>query len=160
MRLRRASAVWNNHSGTMIQIIEITSDDPLYESERLLRVKVLREPLGMPGGTEFFPFEIESRHLLALLDDKVIGCVLFHPRPPTVKLFQMAVYPEFQGMGVGKLLVDHLEKEAAAAGLTSVFCHARWEIHRFYTRLGYQPVGEPFEEIGIKHVKMEKRIER
>ena len=143
----------------MIKIIEITIDDPLYTEERQLRVKVLREPLGMPGGTEFFPFEIDSRHFLAMEEEHLLGCVLFHPRPPTGKLFQMAVYPEYQGQGVGKLLVEHLEWEAINSGLTSVFCHARWEIHQFYVSLGYRAVGEEFEEIGIRHIEMAKEMQ-
>jgi predicted GNAT family N-acyltransferase len=144
----------------MIRILEITIDDPLYAEERTLRVKVLREPLGMPGGTEFFPFETESRHFLAMNGEAVVGCVLFHPRPPTGKLFQMAVYPEYQGKGVGKLLVEYLEREAIQSGLTSVFCHARWEVRQFYAGTGYCPVGEEFVEIGIRHVKMVKRLQR
>jgi len=142
-----------------MKILEITINDPLYTDERKLRVKVLREPLGMPGGTEFFPFETESRHFLAMDGEAVVGCVLFPPRPPTGKLFQMAVYPEYQGKGVGKLLVEYLEREAILSGLTSVYCHARWEVHQFYARLGYHSEGEEFEEIGIRHVKMTKLIQ-
>ncbi len=142
----------------MINIREITSDDPLYAEERRLRVKVLREPLDMPGGTELFPYEADSRHFLALEGERVIGCVLFHPRPPTGKLFQMAVYPEYQGHGVGRLLVGHLEREATASGLISVFCHARWVVHEYYAHLGYHPEGEQFDEIGIPHIKMVKTL--
>ena len=64
----------------MIHIREITITDPLYAEERRLRVKVLREPLGMLAGTEFFSFENESHHFLAMDGEAVVGCVLFHPR--------------------------------------------------------------------------------
>ena len=138
----------------MIRILEITIDDPLYARERNLRVKVLREPLRMPGGTEFFPFENESLHFLAMEGENVVGCVLFHPRPPTGKLFQMAIHPEYQGKGVGKLLVEHLEREAIHSGLTSIFCHARWEVRQFYAGIGYRSEGEEFVEIGIRHIEM------
>ena len=142
----------------MIQLREISINDSLYQEERLLRVKVLREPLGMPAGSEYFPFEEESRHFLALDGKRTAGCVLLHSRTPTGKLFQMAVHPEYQGRGVGKLLVEYLEREALTSGLTSVFCHARWEVHQFYLKLGFQPVGEQFEEIGIRHIEMVKTL--
>ena len=51
----------------------IDTRDPLYGAERALRVEILRKPLGMPPGSELFPFEKESFHLVAVDEGRVVG---------------------------------------------------------------------------------------
>ena len=51
----------------------------LYNDERDLRFRILRAPLGMPRGSEVVAHEAETWHLVALQNNTVIGCVLFHP---------------------------------------------------------------------------------
>lgn len=141
-----------------IAIKEISTDDPLYLQERELRAKVLREPLGLAPGTEVFPFEYESHHFVALDEDKVIGCVLFHRRGDEGRLFQMAVYPEYQGKGVGKRLVEFLENEVKKMGVKKIFLHSRYAVKDFYEKLGYKCEGDIFIEVGIEHIKMIKLL--
>jgi predicted GNAT family N-acyltransferase len=40
-----------------------------------------------------------------------------------------------------------------------VTLHAQRSAEAFYTRLGYVPHGEPFEEAGIAHIEMQKKVE-
>jgi len=137
---------------------EIPTDDPLYWEERRLRAKVLREPLGLKPGDEVFPFEHEANHYVALDGDSVVGCVLLHKRDEEGKLFQTAVYPEYQGRGVGKKLVETLEHEAKRMGIKKIFLHARYVVKDFYEKLGYEAEGETFTEVGIKHIRMTKSL--
>ena len=132
----------------------------LYEASRMVRGKVLREPLGMGSVVEVFPFELDSRHFIALRAGDVVGCALFHPRGKEGRLYQMAVLTEVQGRGIGTRLVAMLEESAAARGITRIFLHARDYAVGFYERLGYRVEGEPFTEIGIPHFRMSKELER
>lgn len=129
-----------------------------YEAERLLRTKVLREPLGFKPGAEIFPFEHESLHLVALDGDLVVGCALFHPEGKTGRMFQMAVYEEYQRKGIGKKLVAIMEEHLADEGFEEVYIHARDIAVPFYKKLGYSAEGEPFIEIGIEHFLMRKKL--
>lgn len=148
----------------------ITPADPLYSQEIDLRYRVLRAPLGRPRGSEIFPFENESLHLVAVIDDRVVGCVLFHPDPNGHdgasaagsgggRLFQMAVEESLRGLGLGRRLVRALERELASRGFTSVHLHARTIVAPFYRALGYVERGMPFEEIGIPHVEMWRALD-
>lgn len=142
-----------------MKIIEIDVHHNRYSEERNLRSRVLREPIGFPPGSEEFPFEPDSRHFLALDDkDEVIGCVLMHPREEGIKLYQMAVDTDHQGRGVGRLLVEYFERQVLRMQNRKIFLHARWEVREFYRRLGYLETGEPFTEIGIQHIRMEKQL--
>ncbi len=130
-----------------------------YLAERRLRTKVLREPLGFKPGAEIFPFEHESLHLVALDGEGVVGCVLFHPEGKTGRMFQMAVYEEYQRKGVGKKLVAIMEAHIAHEGIEDIYIHARDVAAPFYEKLGYSAEGEPFIEIGIKHFLMRKKLD-
>ena len=118
---------------------------------------MLRQPLGFAPDAVAFPFEAESLHLVALDAGRVVACVLFHPEGArTGRLFQMAVEPDRQGTGLGTLLVRAVEAEAARRGFGEVTLHARDTAVGFYARLGYEPVGAPYVEVGIPHQNMKR----
>jgi ribosomal protein S18 acetylase RimI-like enzyme len=140
-----------------MELAFLALDDPRYAQELDLRFRLLRQPLGLARGTEVFPFEAESLHLVAIEGERVVGCVLFHQREgDSGRLFQMAVDADLQGRGIGRRLVRHLESELARRGVRRVFLHARRHVQGFYERLGYSAYGEVFEEVGIPHVAMQR----
>jgi predicted GNAT family N-acyltransferase len=51
-----------------------------------------------------------------------------------------------------------LEAAAKARGDREVMLHAQRSAEAFYTRLGYLPHGEPFEEAGIVHLEMRRGL--
>lgn len=137
----------------------VAPDDPLVAREIDLRFRVLRDPLGLGPDTVRFPYEHESLHLLAIAGGEVVGCVLFHPESATAgKLYQMAVAPERQRRGLGACLVRALESRLRGDGFRRVVLHARATAAGFYEALGYRAVGEPFDEVGIPHQRMEKAL--
>lgn len=137
----------------------IDPDDPAYEAERELRYQVLRRPLGDPRGSEAFPFEAQSLHLVATIGPEVVGCVLFHPDGRGGgRLFQMAVRADLQGTGVGRALVQALQARLKEEGLREITLHAREHAVGFYQRLGYACFGAPYLEVGIPHRHMRKDL--
>lgn len=75
-----------------------------------------------------------------------------------VQLRQMAVYDQWQGKGVGKLLVQYAEEFAKNKGYSKVMLHARKVAVGFYVGMGYVQYGDMFEEVGIPHFMMEKMV--
>ncbi len=132
----------------------ITRDDPLYLDERRLRYEVLRAPLGMLEGSEENPAEDRCAHCVAIIEGRVVGCVLALPAPSDprrIKLLQMAVDPTLQGRHIGARLVRELERRVVRDGATEIFMHARESVLGFYVSLGYVAVGERFSEVGLPH---------
>jgi len=138
-------------------LLWIDTQHDLYESERELRLEVLRKPLGIDR-VEKFPFEDESLHLVALDGPRVVGCLLFHPEDKTGRLYQMAVAGEFRGIGMGKRLIRHLERRLSKEGFKSLYLHARMPVIGFYEKCGFTVDSDIFIEIGIEHRKMVKKI--
>lgn len=143
-----------------ITIHRVTTDDPLYEDERELRNQVLLRPIGMPDHA-WEMHDKKAWHFVAMLDDRVVGCVVLLPlddKMQHAQLMQMAVDGRLQGHGVGRRLVDALEAFAKGEGIVQVTCHARDNAIGFYERIGYEVYDEPFVEVGIMHRHMKKLL--
>lgn len=141
-----------------MQTIWIGIDNPLYQSERNLRLQVLRKPLGLHE-LEVKPAEATSSHLL-LQDDagQVQGCVLLSADRPQARLYQMAVSPPLQGQGYGRMLMQECERYAQTQQVGEIILHARAYAIPFYEKLGFQAEGPVFQEVGIDHRLMRKDI--
>jgi len=137
----------------------VTHTSPEYQQIWDVREEVLRKPLGMSLKNEDLSGDAEDKIVIAVDNDKVIGCVMMHPKENGVlKLRAMGVYEQYQGKGVGRLLIHAAEKEAAGDGYKKIDLHARMVAKVFYEKLGYTPVGDIFIEVGIPHVLMEKEL--
>lgn len=144
----------------MIEVQQINTKSPLYDAERELRNEILLRPIGVPDHAWEMHDE-KSWHFVAIDNSEVIGCVVLVPLDDsgkTTQLIQMAVKDTYQGKGVGKKLVDALEQFALATGIELIECHAREVAVRFYVKLGYEIYGEPFEEVGLPHRYMRKKM--
>jgi predicted GNAT family N-acyltransferase len=77
---------------------------------------------------------------------------------PSGKLGRMAVMPLWRGRGVGAAIMRCLIETARREGLDEVFLHAQSRVVEFYARFGFEVEGEEFEEAGIPHRYMRRRL--
>ena len=75
---------------------------------------------------------------------------------PDGRIGRMAVLGPWRGQGVGEALLLALVEAAKAAGRAEVTLHAQLPARVFYTRQGFLPQGEVFEEAGIAHQGMRR----
>jgi ribosomal protein S18 acetylase RimI-like enzyme len=137
----------------------ITPEDREYSQELMLRWEVLRKPLGLPPGSEVFPEEKESLHLVALDKKQVVGCVLFHLEGEGAgRVYQMAISELYRGRGFGRKLIAALEEELAKRGVKKIHLFSREDSVGFYLQMGYRPEGSLIEKWGILHQPMEKEL--
>ena len=144
-----------------MQIFQIEFATPEYDEAVHLRYEVLRRPLGLDFTPEQLAAEYDDVHLAGFDGmGRLVGYLCLTPlNNDEVKMRQVAVAPEWQGKGVGKKLVAASEELAKHLNFKRMTMHARETAVPFYLRLGYQTVGEKFEEVTIPHFKMEKKLE-
>lgn len=143
----------------MTEIREVAFGSPEHASTIELRREVLRRPLGLDFSAEQLAGEEDQIHLALLHGDEALAClILVAHRDGEAKMRQVAVRPDLQGQGIGRQLVEASEAFAIRRGLTRMVLHARETAVPFYERLGYAVEGEPFEEVGIPHRRMSKRL--
>ena len=87
--------------------------------------------------------------LIAYLDDRAVGCgAVRRLDAVTAELKRMYVDPSVRGRGIGRALVDALEREARLLGLTNVVLETGTRLARaikLYGAMGYVPI-PPFGE--------------
>jgi ribosomal protein S18 acetylase RimI-like enzyme len=132
-----------------------------------LRQRVLREPLGLTLSVAEVLLEgppMEHYGLFEFLDaetpSRIFACASASPISPGIwKIRQVAVAPELQGYGYGAQLMHGIERHLTyEEPVTCYQLNSRQNVAGFYQKLGYEIVGAPFEEIGIPHVLMQKRV--
>lgn len=141
---------------------EIRFGSAEYQAECALRQAVLRAPLGLNLYREDLAREAAQWHF-GLFDaaGALAGCAIAAPLGDgTARLRQMAVAPARQRQGCGRRIMRGVEAVLAQRGILRVTLHARMTAVGFYEALGYVRVGEPFIEVTIPHVCMEKALAR
>ena len=71
---------------------------------------------------------------------------------------RMATDPAARGSGHGAAVLAALERQAAGRGAREIELHAQVTARGFYERVGYAAVGDVYQEAGIAHVTMRRRL--
>jgi predicted GNAT family N-acyltransferase len=138
-----------------------------FEQALELRRAVFVDEQGVPESAERDDRDSEAVHLVALKDETVVGTcrlLLTSPSAPadmavgSVRLGRLAVAPEQRRRGIASALLASAEREARAAGASRIVLHAQTYAWRLYAALGYERCGEPFQEAGLEHITMERRL--
>jgi GNAT superfamily N-acetyltransferase len=142
-----------------LSLVEAPYGSETYVKALRLRDTVLRAPLGIEFTEEELADDAQRRHFCALDGGHVVGSVSFKALGPhTLQLKQMAVAPDRQGERIGVRLLDFAEAWARREGYGTIILNARVGAEGFYARNGYALEGALFEENGIPHVRMTKRV--
>ncbi len=139
-------------------ICQIEFATPEYDEAVNLRMEVLRRPLGLIYTPEQLAAEWDNLHLAAFDNSgRIVGYLNLTPENDTiVKMRQVAVAPSEQGKGVGTALVEDAEIRAVQLNFKEITLHARKTAVPFYLKLGYELLGNEFEEVNLPHFKMRK----
>lgn len=125
-----------------------------------LRHRVFVEEQAVPVELERDELDAVATHAVARdAAGRLVGTGRLVVRPDGVaRIGRMAVAAEARGCGVGTAVLAVLEAAAVDAGCTRAELHSQVRASGFYQRAGYRPEGEPFDEAGIPHVAMAKRL--
>lgn len=128
------------------------------EAALALRHRVFCDEQGVAEELEVDGRDGEALHVVALHEGAVVGTCRVVFEGGTAKLGRMAVEPWARGRGIGAELLAGAEREAQAAGARRIALHAQAHARDLYARAGFHERGDRFEEAGIEHVLMEKRL--
>jgi predicted GNAT family N-acyltransferase len=121
-----------------------------------VRRTVFIDEQGVPESLEWDADDAGSLHLLATLADGTpIGCARLLPDG---HIGRMAVLPEWRGQGVGQALLTAVLDLAQSQGHACALLSAQIHAAGFYAAAGFVALGDPYEEAGIPHVAMQRRL--
>lgn len=123
-----------------------------------VRRTVFQDEQGVPPEIEFDADDAGAAHVIAAADGVVVGTGRVVLHPDYAKIGRMAVLAPWRRRGVGRLLLDALLREAALHGAARAVLHAQVHAVGFYQRAGFAVFGDPFDEAGIPHRRMERAL--
>ena len=123
----------------------------------------------MPPELELDELDDVADHFVAYDDDEAVGAGRLVVEPPGFEgadpglgpvghLGRLAVRPQTRGTALGAALVRAIEARAASRGLGVVVLAAQTHATAFYERLGYTAYGEVFDDAGLPHRWMRRRL--
>jgi putative N-acetyltransferase (TIGR04045 family) len=95
-------------------------------------------------------------HVLGFVDDHPAGAVRLYPLDDAGiwKGDRLAVLPAWRSSGLGAPLVRFAVAEAGARGGSQMLAMVQVPNVHFFVRLGWTPVGEPLDYVGLPHQQM------
>ena len=144
----------------MIAITSPTTKEQ-FKAYYALRYKVLSEPGGHPKGTEKDDYEPISEHFMAVNEGgEVVGAVKLYEKSPGVGHFShLAVAPDYQQKGIGRMLMERVEQRAREKGYKLLGAMCRVNSTAYFEKFGYHIAELPSLHLGTVHlVWMEKDI--
>ncbi|MDX2424799.1 MAG: GNAT family N-acetyltransferase [Cycloclasticus sp.] len=125
-------------------------------SAKPVRLAVFVAEQGVPNSLEIDPLDHIYLHFIAFdAEQKAIATARMSDDG---KFGRMAVLKPYRGQGVGRLLLEAVCQQAISMGIHSIYCHAQTGATGFYQKNGFLTQGEAFEEAGISHIKMHKKL--
>lgn len=150
----------------MSQPIRAATPADLADVERIVKeaythyiARIGREP--GPMLDDYDELIAQGRVRVIERDGAVLGILVLIPQADAMLLDNIAVSPQAQGLGLGRLLLEHAEEAARASGYRAVrlYTHEKMtENIALYTRIGYAETHR-IEEKGLRRVYMLKPLD-
>ncbi len=136
----------------------VTSDRELKAAFEV-RLQVFVEEQGVSEELELDDLDQEALHMVVKDGERVIGTarVLFLTANQA-KIERMAILKPFRRRGIGRGIISFLNEELRNKQVEQVVLHAQYAVVAFYKSCGFEESGLPFQEAGIKHIKMERQL--
>lgn len=126
-----------------------------------IRMEVFVEEQAVPPELELDEADKTAKHVLIVIGGDPAGTarlLLDTPNPGEAKIGRVAVRSTFRGRGLASKLMSFLEAEAVKERQARVTLDAQVAVIPMYEKLGYEAYGPVFDDAGIDHRKMTKRL--
>lgn len=120
-----------------------------------IRTAVFVEEQRVPPEIEMDEHDAACVHALAYAQGRAVGTGRLLPDG---HIGRMAVLRESRALGVGGAILERLVAEARRRGMQEVALSAQTHALGFYRKHGFREVGAVFEEAGIPHQEMRRRL--
>ena len=136
----------------------VTGDIDLQEAFEVRRQVFVREQ-GISENLVFDGHDRKALHMMVKDGERVIGSARVQfSADNQAKLERMAILKRYRRKGIGREMLLFLDAVWKDKQVQQVIIHAQLEVVPFYKLCGFDELGLPFREAGIKHIKMRKQL--
>ncbi|GAP94089.1 GNAT family N-acetyltransferase [Leptolyngbya sp. NIES-2104] len=135
--------------------IKVVNFDRDFQDIVAIRMSVFQDEQGVEPELEFDGLDEAATHFLAYDRDSAVGTARVRFLDAhTAKLERVAVLLDRRKYGIGRKIVETVLEFLANKNISDLRIHAQISVVAFYQKLGFVTEGEPFDEAGIPHIKM------
>ena len=134
---------------------DIVAFDRERETLYAIRQRVFVEEQGVPEAIEHDALDPSCVHVLARWQGTPVGTGRLTPNG---RIGRMAVLPDHRRFGIGSALLEQLLDAARERGFKEIVLAAQISAITFYERFGFKAEGVVFEEAGIDHLMMRRKL--
>lgn len=150
----------NTFNTSDTKTVPVTTHEGLEQTFAIRRDVFVAEQ-GVPLEDEFDEYDTldgRCRHLLILSGETAVGTGRIRIVDGAGKLERICISAPYRKHGIGRMILDGLERLAAEQGLRRVKLHGQTQARGFYEKLGYVAASDEFMEDGIPHLLMVKEL--
>ena len=123
-----------------------------------IRTTVFVEEQEVPLELEMDEYDAVAIHFLLRDGETPLATARLLDKHGLAKIGRVAVLKEARGRGLGLLLMQAVIEEAKRRGFTESVLDAQTYAVPFYARLGYIAEGAEFDDAGIPHFLMRRKL--
>lgn len=138
--------------------MEIRQFNKMQEYSRQIRQSVFIEEQGFKN--EFDKTDDKSTHLVAFDGEKAVAtCRIFYNNEhKSYMLGRIAVLLPYRKMHIGKELILKAEETVREKGGDCISLSAQVRVSEFYRKQGYCKAGNEYDDEGVPHILMVKKL--
>ena len=125
---------------------------------RALRRDVFIDEQGVSVEDEMDDLDGEAIHFLATVEGEPVGTARVLVHDQTAKIGRVCVAKSQRGSGLGAALMNATIEWAREAGLSTAKLSSQTHAIPFYEGLGFSAFGPEYDDAGIPHRDMERRL--
>ncbi|GAA3194788.1 GNAT family N-acetyltransferase [Lentilactobacillus kefiri] len=132
--------------------------DNIYQDAREIRRHVFVGEQGINEADEFDGTDSDAIHFVAYQGGQPVATARTTVTADGVHIQRVATEKEYRHKGYAKQLLTTILQSPMFQDTPRFYLGAQATAIGFYETLGFKQYGQPFMEVGIKHVNMEKLV--
>ena len=123
-----------------------------------IRKTVFHDELNIPESCLLDEYDVTCDQFLIKNDEITVGALRLRKENNAIKLERMAILSKFRKMSYGIKAIDEIKKYCITENESKIFLDSIYNIRDFYKKCGFTEIGDIFERVGIRHIRMEMSI--
>ena len=123
-----------------------------------IRKVVFTDELNIPESHLFDEYDKTCDQFLIKNDEITVGALRLRKENNAIKLERMAILFKFRRMSFGIKAIEEVKKYCITESESKIFLDSIYDVKDFYKKCGFTEMGDIFERVGIRHIRMEMPI--